>query len=419
MRQLFSLIVLGVLVGLACWPLNLIDHWQDLLLHQMPAFRPGGWTPLARCLAVAPVVVMPLLLLLQNGAFARGKGSGIPQTVASIEDLEQAPKLLGPTPTLLRFGLWTMASLALFPLGREGPVVQVGAAVAQALRSRWPGMFGALKPQEVLAVAAGAGLAGGFNTPLMGLVFVVEELINRFQPTLIWPALLVCGAAAGVSEIGGQPMFALGLITNQTGEISQYLWAIPLGVIGGLVGGIFGRLLLWMTAWINQVSRRKPIAIGLLLGGVLSAMALITAGASGGDGEALMATWISDESAWPGRGFSTLVVRLIGPVVALGASVPGGLIDPALALGAVVGHGLMNAVGGPVELGLALGMAGTLAGITQLPVMTIAFAIRLAGDQQLAPGLLIAAVLGAMAGRLVLDRPIYHAIADLQRAPRR
>ena len=132
-----------------------------------------------------------------------------------------------------------------------------------------------------------------------------------------------------------------------------------------------------------------------------------------------MATWISDESAWPGRGFSTLVVRLIGPVVALGASVPGGLIDPALALGAVVGHGLMNAVGGPVELGLALGMAGTLAGITQLPVMTIAFAIRLAGDQQLAPGLLIAAVLGAMAGRLVLDRPIYHAIADLQRAPRR
>ena len=419
MRQLLSLILLGVLVGLACWPLNLIDHWQDLLLRHLPAFSLGGWTPLARGLALAPLVVMPLLLLLQNGAFARGKGSGIPQTVACVEDPDQGEQLLGTTPTLLRLGLWSLASLALFPLGREGPVVQVGAAVAQALRSRWPGLFGALKPQEVLAVAAGAGLAGGFNTPLMGVVFIAEELMSRFNATLIWPALLVCGAAAGMSQIGGQPMFALGLITNQTGEIEQYLWAIPIGLLGGLLGGLMGRLLLLVTAWVSPMAKKRPILIGLVLGGVLSAMALVSGGASGGDGEALMATWILDEGAWPGRGLSTLAVRLIGPVVALGASVPGGLIDPAFALGAVFGHGFMHLVGGSADLGLALGMVATLAGISQLPVMTIAFAVRLAGDQQLSAGLLIASVVGAMAGRLLLDRPIYHALADLQRAPRR
>lgn len=419
MRQLFSLVLLGVLVGLACWPLNLIDHWQDLLLRHMPAFSSAGWTPLARCLALAPLVVMPLLLLLQNGAFSRGKGSGIPQTVASVEDPQRAAELLGTTPTMLRLSLWGLASLALFPLGREGPVVQVGAAVAQALRSRWPGLFGDLKPQEVLAVAAGAGLAGGFNTPLMGVVFIAEELLSRFSAQLIWPALLVCGAAAAISRLGGQPMFALGLITNQTGEIEQYLWAIPIGILGGLLGGLMGRLLLLVTAWVAPIAKNRPIVIGLVLGGVLSSLALVSEGASGGDGEALMSTWIQNEAAWPGRGLSTLVMRLIGPVVALGASVPGGLIDPAFALGAVFGHGFMELVGGPAELGLALGMAATLAGISQLPVMTIAFAIRLAGDQQLGAGLLVAAVVGAMAGRLVLDRPIYHALADLQRAPRR
>ena len=419
MRQLFSLVLLGVLVGLACWPLNLIDHWQDLLLLHMPAFSSAGWTPLARCLALAPLVVMPLLLLLQNGAFSRGKGSGIPQTVASVEDPQRAAELLGTTPTMLRLFLWSLASLALFPLGREGPVVQVGAAVAQALRSRWPGLFGVLKPHEVLAVAAGAGLAGGFNTPLMGVVFIAEELLSRFSAPLIWPALLVCGAAAAISRLGGQPMFALGLITNQTGEIEQYLWAIPIGILGGLLGGLMGRLLLLVTAWVAPIAKNRPIVIGLVLGGVLSSLALVSEGASGGDGEALMSTWIQNEAAWPGRGLSTLVMRLIGPVVALGASVPGGLIDPAFALGAVFGHGFMELVGGPAELGLALGMAATLAGISQLPVMTIAFAIRLAGDQQLGAGLLVAAVVGAMAGRLVLDRPIYHALADLQRAPRR
>ena len=419
MGQLFSLVLLGVLVGLACWPLNLVDHWQDLLLRQLPAFSSAGWTPLAKGLALAPLVVMPLLLLMQNGAFARGKGSGIPQTVACVEDPEQGAQLLGATPTVLRLSLWSLASLALFPLGREGPLVQVGAAVAQALRSRWPGLFRGLKPEEVLAVAAGAGLAGGFNTPLMGLVFIVEELMTRFQASLIWPALLVCGAAAGMAQIGGQPMFALGLITIQTGEIAQYLWAVPIGILGGLLGGLFGRLLLLVTSWVTPIAKRQPILIGLLLGGLLSGLALASGGASGGDGEALMTTWISDENAWPGRGLVILAVRLIGPVLALGASVPGGLIDPAFALGAVFGHGFMHLVGGPADQGLALGMAATLAGISQLPVMTIAFAIRLAGDQQLGGGLLMAAVVGAMAGRLVLDRPIYHALADLQRAPRR
>ena len=59
MGQLFSLVLLGVLVGLACWPLNLVDHWQDLLLRQLPAFSSAGWTPLAKGLALAPLVVMP------------------------------------------------------------------------------------------------------------------------------------------------------------------------------------------------------------------------------------------------------------------------------------------------------------------------------------------------------------------------
>lgn len=83
------------------------------------------------------------------------------------------------------------------------------------------------------------------------------------------------------------------------------------------------------------------------------------------------------------------------------------------------GVSLLQLFGADAHLGLALGMAAGLAGATQLPVMTIVFAVRLAGDQQLLPGLLLAAALAAYSGRMVLDRPIYHALAELQRAPRR
>ena len=68
---------------------------------------------------------------------------------------------------------------------------------------------------------------------------------------------------------------------------------------------------------------------------------------------------------------------------------------------------------GDPHLGLALGMAAGLAGATQLPVMTIAFAIRMAGDQQLMPGLVAAAAIAAYIGQAIQGRPVYHALADL------
>jgi H+/Cl- antiporter ClcA len=77
------------------------------------------------------------------------------------------------------------------------------------------------------------------------------------------------------------------------------------------------------------------------------------------------------------------------------------------------GAGLVNALAGDPHLGLALGMAGGLAGATQLPVMTIAFAVRMAGDQQLMAGLVATAAIATYTGQLVQRQPVYHALADL------
>jgi H+/Cl- antiporter ClcA len=60
-------------------------------------------------------------------------------------------------------------------------------------------------------------------------------------------------------------------------------------------------------------------------------------------------------------------------------------------------------------------MTAGLAGATQLPVITVLFALRLAGDQQLLPGMLVASVLAALVSRLVLPQPIYHALAEVTR----
>lgn len=415
LTQLGFPLLLGVAVGLACWPLNLLDRAQNLLLRQLPTWS-SSWGPLSLALALSPLLVMPLLLvLLQERIWGDAAGSGIPQTLASLEDAAQAELLLGPGTTLRRLLLWSIATVALFPLGREGPVVQLGAAVAQALRQRWPALGPSLAGRDALAIAAAAGLAGGFNTPLTGILFLAEELCNRFQAALIWPGLLVCVIAAEVSNIGGQPLFALGVQRSSPGEWLQLLAAVPLGIGAGLAGALFSRLLLESSYRIGPLARRLPLRTGLVLGALLAALMLLSRGASGGAGESLMVLLIQQPHTNQAT-LTTLLVRLVGPCLALGAGVPGGLIDPVLSIGAVLG----KMMGGLLQLGpfsLPLGMAAAMAGALQLPVISAAFVLRLAGDQQLLPGLVLAAVLGAYASRLLLEQSPYRALLHLSRAP--
>lgn len=409
--MVLQLVLLGALVGLACWPLNLVDQWQALLLQRLPGFSGGSWRLGTVLLACSPIVVMPMLLMLQAGRWRGGAGSGIPQTMISLEEPERAPSLMATAPVLQRLLIWSAASLSLFPLGREGPVVQVGAAVAHHLRRRWPRLADRLSTQDLMAVAAGAGLAGGFNTPLMGVVFVAEELTGRFAPRLIWPGLVVCAIAAEISNLGGQPLFGLGLVHATETEWAQLLWGSGLGVICGLAGGLFARSLLETTRWLTPRVRRSPLRWGLGLGSGLAALALMSGGLSGGDGEALMG-WLIASPTTHHSTVLVLVARLLAPCLALGASIPGGLIDPAFAIGAVTGE-LFSQLANADLVGVTVGMAAGLAGATQLPALSIVFALNMAGDQQLMPGVLMAAAIGAYVGKVWMRKPIYHALTEL------
>ncbi|MEO1002970.1 MAG: chloride channel protein [Cyanobacteria bacterium J06638_7] len=416
--NLGRVLLLGVLVGVACWPLNQVDMLQDRLLGLLPAVGGEAWNLTSLLFALAPLPVMPLLLWLQQGPWAAGAGSGIPQTMDALGSPEGARRQLGPRPTAARLGLWTIASLALFPLGREGPVVQLGASVAAALQRRLPRLAPCFEPELVLAMGAGAGLAGGFNSPLMGALFVMEELTRRFLPRILWPSLLVCVAAAMVSNLGGIPLFPLGMVSTDAPEWRQLLWALLVGSLTGLLGGLFSRTLLAVRDALRPWLVRRPVALGLALGAALALMAVLSGGWSGGDGEVLMQRLLERQGPLPAEPSARAIVdwlllllsRVLAPVLALAAGVPGGLIDPSLTVGALFGGGVLHMLGGETALGVALGMAGALAGATQLPLTTAVFAIKLGGDQQWLLGIVLSAALGAEVGRRLQAEPVYHAL---------
>ena len=66
-RHFFGLVIVGVLIGLACLPLNLVDRVQEQLYALLPTTATTGWGGQGLIIALMPLVVMPVLLLLQRG----------------------------------------------------------------------------------------------------------------------------------------------------------------------------------------------------------------------------------------------------------------------------------------------------------------------------------------------------------------
>ena len=140
--------------------------------------------------------------------FPGSQGSGIPQAIAArhMKDPVARSRLLSLKLTfgkilLTLFGLACGASI-----GREGPTVQVGAAILLQA-----GKFGRMVGERGLILAgSAAGVAAAFNTPLAGIVFAIEEMGRAFEQRnagLVLIAVILAGLAS-LGLVGNYSYFA-------------------------------------------------------------------------------------------------------------------------------------------------------------------------------------------------------------------
>ena len=178
--SLLILSLLALLVGVAS---GLIGAVFRLTLEAADRFRSAAiaWAhgrEVAGFLLIvggcAAAVAFAALLVRRFSPYA--SGSGIPQVEAVLKD-----ELPPPPPRLLlvKFFGGVLAIGSGLALGREGPSVQMGAAIAHVVgrlfRREW------LDCKVLIAAGAGAGLATAFNAPIAGAVFAFEELVRRFE----------------------------------------------------------------------------------------------------------------------------------------------------------------------------------------------------------------------------------------------
>mgnify|MGYP003345994112 FL=1 len=224
----------------------------------------GGFLLIVAAGAAAAFVAAWMVRVLSPHA----SGSGIPHVEAVLNrELKPASFLLLP----VKFVGGVLAIGSGLALGREGPSVQMGASighmVGEAFRRHWPDL------RVLMAAGAGAGLATAFNAPFAGAIFVLEELVQRFEHRIAIAALGASAAAIAVARalLGVQPDLEVMPLAHVP-ALSLPLFVV-MGVGLGLLAVGYNRLLLLALDLVAMLKRIRPEGRAALIGGAVAAVA--------------------------------------------------------------------------------------------------------------------------------------------------
>ena len=337
-RQLPRSLLVGLFAGLVAvafrGALAEADRIRDWLLVYVHA-HPFWAFPLP--LVLAAVGAGAAVYLVRRFA-PEAAGSGIPHVKAVLHGLKA---MVWQRVLAVKF-LGGVAGIGVgLALGREGPTIQMGAAVGQMVS----GWF-SCTPRErrtLIAAGAGAGLAAAFNAPLAGLVFVLEEVQRDFSPG-VFTATLIASVVADITTrllLGQLPVFFVQ--TPSIPPLSLLPFALLLGVIAALLGVAFNRGLLASLGLFERLARWPAWTGGALVGLGVGAVAMFAPLAVGG-GHHLVERMLTGELPLAAlAGF--FVLRFLLTMLSYGCGAPGGIFAPLLVLGAEIGLG----VGGVAE----------------------------------------------------------------------
>jgi H+/Cl- antiporter ClcA len=378
------------------------------LFRWMTAGRP--WLPFI----LAPAGLAISLLLTQR-VFPGAQGSGIPQTIAALHlhDATRVDRILSLRVAAGKVVLTLLALGCGASIGREGPTVQIGAAVMHALgrAARMP----SVELQRALVLAGGAaGVGAAFNTPLAGIVFAIEELSHSFEARTsgtVFTAVILAGATT------------LGLLGNYTyfGHTSADLpfgvaWvAVPLcSLVGGGLGGVFSAVLIHAARGFRGraglLVRRRPIAYAAACGLALAAFGALSGGQTYGTGYAQARALVEGSVHLPA---AYALLKMAATIVSYISGIPGGIFAPSLSVGAGLGAALSQLVpAAPAGAMVLLGMVAYFSGVVQAPITATVIVMEMTDNQQVTIPLMATAMLSFAVSRLVCVRPLYGALAD-------
>ncbi|MBV5260224.1 CBS domain-containing protein [Synechococcus moorigangaii CMS01] len=302
-------------------------------------------------------------------------------------------------------------------LGRRGPTVHIGAALAAQL-SQWLPTTPNHR-RQMIAAGAAAGLAAGFNTPIAGVLFVVEELMRDMSGLTLETAIVASFTGAVVSRWFGTSELNLpGELLTAANQSQFYLaeipWYLLLGGLSGALGALFNRGILAVLGF----NRRLRLSLGarMAIAGAISGTVVAFLPAFFRDNAGLRDFLLTGDAGWQTMAIA-FVAHFVLSLIAYGSGAPGGLFAPTLVLGTALGYLVGTAaevfVPEASQYSYALaGMGGFFTGVARVPVTAIVIVFELTTDFNLVLPLMLVSVTAFIVAESLFKGSIYEYLLE-------
>ena len=298
-------------------------------------------------------------------------------------------------------------------VGREGPIVQIGSALASSA-GQWVKL-----PENRLRIMVACGAAGGisatFNAPITGVFFGVEIILREFAVDALFTVMLsaMVADAVAIPFLGDKPFlsgFPAGITLDSP---RNYLLVAVLAVLAALMGLAFKNVLYkiedWCDAlWKGRPEWARPVVLGVAFGLLLLALPQMY-----GVGYPVMfKATAGDYALW------FLIVLAFGKILATSVSMgiggSGGIFAPSLFIGVTFGYAygdiadhLFGAGAGQPALYAVVAMGAVFTSAARAPLTSLASVVEMTGDFSLTLSVMLAVAVASAVSRALSYGTIY------------
>ncbi len=387
-----------------------INNWRLELLDQLPS-----------------ITVLPVFgalggaiagYLIKNIAPA-AKGSGVSQIMGFLRHKK--------VPMNIKVGLVKLISgiIAIgsgFPLGPEGPSVQMGGSVAWQM-AKWLKAPSAFR-RVIVAAGGGAGIAAVFSAPLGGFIYAIEELLNSARPVILLLVVITTFIADSSADIiqalGLDPKaggfdFNLGFLIQKEYDPSvfflpvDFIYLVLLGIIIGIFAELYSRYVLLMQnlgkKWYKNKFVLKMSICGLILGSIYSFLPSTFHNLDE------LQKIIAEQNTSIGIALLAVLVLFVTTGLAAASGAPGGLFYPMLTLGGsiglIMGSLVEIATGHAPSTYIFAGMGAFVAGCSRTPITAMFLAFALTKNLLIMKPVLISCIASFLIARAFNEESIY------------
>ena len=270
--------------------------------------------------------------------------------------------------------------------GREGPTVQIGAAVGSTIGQLLH--LSTERMRVLVGCGAAAGIAASFNAPLAGVLFALEIILGDFAIHTFSPIIIasVIGTVTGRALEGNEVTFNVPV--HELVHPTEIIFYLALGMLCGIVA----RLFTFMYFYVQQIFEEKvnmPDLYKPAIGGLIVGMVSIFMPQILGNGYDVMEQALTGQMFW-GLAFLLVFMKIICTSITLGSGGMGGVFAPSLFIGAMVGtafgssvHFIFPTLSASAETYSVVGMGAVAGAVMQAPLTNILMLFELTNDYTL------------------------------------